>query len=167
MIGRAIFIAVIFLQIVTDCARYDLQAQTRVLPKILNIPQPIDTPAQLWAKIKSASRADLLYAKALADSADTPGAKARANCYGAWVKVIDQQTGALPGADGKPIGEPPDPHIFTTFEQIAQTSDNLQPNSEFMIACAPVAQALRLRFVDFIGKVISGGIGLNLFVPGL
>src|SRR5215467_1714833 len=51
-------------------------------------------PEPLWKKIQAANAADLRYAKALADSAGSPGAKLRSACYGAWIVTIEQAQGA-------------------------------------------------------------------------
>ena len=46
---------------------------------------PMAAPERLWKKIQAANAADLRYAKALADSVGSPGAKLRSACYGAWI----------------------------------------------------------------------------------
>src|SRR6266566_4328067 len=56
--------------------------------------RPIATPEELWKKIQAANAADLRYAKALADSVGSPGAKLRSECYGAWIVTIEQAQGA-------------------------------------------------------------------------
>lgn len=125
-------------------------------------------PDDLWGKLQAAKREDLVYAKALADGAGTEGSKLRAACWGAWIALIDMKTGAnAKGPDGQALGPMPDPHLFSTFEQMAQVADALQPNAPFMAACAPVAQGLKMRIMDFVGKVVGGGLSLGTLVPGL
>src|SRR5712671_756674 len=81
---------------------------------------PIAAPEELWKKIQAANTADLRYAKALADSVGSPGAKLRSACYGAWIVTIEQAQGAsLKDASGNPLA-PPDPHVFSSFEQLAE-----------------------------------------------
>jgi hypothetical protein len=122
----------------------------------------LETPDQLWKQIQSASVADLKYAKALADNVGSSGAKLRSACYGAWITTIEQSQGiGLNGASG---ASPtlPDPHVFSSFEQIAQVADNLQPTGPLMSACAPVWTALRLSAMQFITLVVSGAAGLSV-----
>src|SRR5262245_21549501 len=70
----------------------------RVAAKLGAIAKPararIATPDELWRKIQAANAADLKYAKALADSVGSPGAKLRSACYGAWIVTIEQAQGA-------------------------------------------------------------------------
>jgi hypothetical protein len=120
----------------------------------------VETPDQLWKQIQSASVADLKYARILADNVGSPGAKLRSACYGAWITTIEQSQGiGLNGANG---ASPtlPDPHVFASFEQIAQVADNLQPTGPLMSACAPVWTALKLSAMQFITLVVSGAAGL-------
>lgn len=119
------------------------------------------TPDQLWIKIKSASAADLKYAKALADAVASPGAKLRSGCYGAWIATIEQSEGAgLKDAGGNPLAAP-DPHVFSSFEQLAEVADALQPNGSLMAACAPAWTALKLTAAQFFTMIVSGTAGLS------
>src|SRR5229473_8421106 len=87
---------------------------------------PMAAPEELWKKIQAANAADLRYAKALADSVGSPGAKLRSACYGAWIVTIEQAQGAsLKDASGNPL-TPPDPHVFSYFEQRAEVAEALQ-----------------------------------------
>lgn len=119
------------------------------------------TPDQLWIKIKSASAADLKYAKALADGVASPGAKLRSACYGAWITTIEQSEGVgLKDAGGNPLSAP-DPHVFSSFEQLAEVADALQPSGPLMAACAPVWTALKLTAAQFFTIAVSGAAGLS------
>ena len=63
---------------------------------------PIATPEELWKKVQAANATDLRYAKALADSVGSPGAKLRSACYGAWIATIEQaQSAGLKDAAGE------------------------------------------------------------------
>lgn len=116
----------------------------------------------LWAKIQSASIADLQYAKALSDAAGTPGGKMRSACWGAWIAVVQAQQGTnAVDAQGHPLGAKPDPALFTTAEQIAETVDSLQPTSPFMVACQPVANAFKMNVLQLVTMVVSGATTLG------
>src|SRR6266446_9771340 len=71
---------------------------------------PMAAPEELWKKIQAANAADLRYAKALADSVGSPGAKLRSACYGAWIVTIEQAQGVgLQDTSGN-APTPPEPH---------------------------------------------------------
>jgi hypothetical protein len=119
------------------------------------------TPEELWKKIQAASTADLKYAKALADAAGSPGAKLRSACYGAWIATIEQAQGAgLKDAGGSPLAQP-DPHVFSSFEQVAEIAETLQPTGPLMAACAPAWTALKLTATQFFTLAVSGTVGLS------
>jgi len=121
----------------------------------------ISTPEDLWKKIQAANAADLKYAKALADSIGSPGAKLRSACYGAWIVTIEQAQGAgLKDASGNAL-TPPDPHVFSYFEQRAEVADALQPTGPLMAACAPAWTALKLTAAQFFTMAVSGAVGLS------
>jgi hypothetical protein len=121
----------------------------------------IATPEQLWRKIRAANAADLRYAKALADSVGSPGAKLRSACYGAWIATIEQAEGAgLKDASGNAL-TPPEPHAFSSFEQLAEVAEALQPTAPLMAACAPAWTALKLSAAQFFTLAVSGTVGLS------
>jgi hypothetical protein len=117
----------------------------------------------LWANIQKAQVTDLQYAQALAKAVGSPGATARAACWGAWVTLLQQQQGATAGANGAPLGPVPDPSLFTKFEQLAEVVDSLQPNSPFMIACSPVATAAKMNVLQLVTTVVGGVASLGTF----
>src|SRR5260370_793734 len=118
-------------------------------------------PEQLWRKIQAANAADLRYAKALADSVGSPGAKQRSACYGAWIITIEQAQGTgLQDTSGNAL-TPPEPHAFSSFEQLAEVADALQPTGPLMAACAPAWTALKLSAVQFFTLAVSGAVGLS------
>jgi hypothetical protein len=122
---------------------------------------PMAAPEQLWKKIQAAKAADLGYAKALADSVGSPGAKLRSACYGAWIVTIEQVQGTgLKDTSGN-APTPPEPHAFSSFEQLAEVADALQPTGPLMAACAPAWTALRLTAVQFFTLAVSGAVGLS------
>jgi hypothetical protein len=119
------------------------------------------TPDALWKKIQAANAADLRYAKALADSAGSPGAKLRSACYAAWIVTIDQTQGTgLKDAGGNALTLP-DLHVFSSFEQVAEVAEALQPTGPLMAACAPAWTALRLSAAQFFTLAVSGAVGLS------
>src|SRR5260370_35639253 len=89
-------------------------------------PAPMAAPEQLWKKIQAANAADLRYAKALADSVGSPGAKLRSACYGAWIVAIEQTQGVGLKDTGGNALTPPEPHAFSSFEQLNEAVDPLQ-----------------------------------------
>lgn len=120
----------------------------------------ITTPDELWRKIMAANAADLRYAKALADSTGSAAAKQRAACYEALTVTIEQAQGAgLKDANGNAL-TPPDPHVFSSFEQLAEVAEALQPTGPLMAACAPAWTALKLSALQFFTLAVSGAAGL-------
>lgn len=123
-------------------------------------PAALTTVQQLWQKIVVANLADLQYAKALADAAGTPGGKMRSACYAALIAVNQQANGAgLKDASGNPI-TPPNPAVVTGFEQAEQVVEALQPTSNLVVACAPVANALKLSVAQVLAMAVTGGASL-------
>jgi hypothetical protein len=122
---------------------------------------PIATPDELWRKIMAANAADLRYAKALADSIGSGAAKQRAACYEALIVTIEQAQGAgLKDANGNALAQP-DPHAFSSFEQLAEVAETLQPTGPLMAACAPTWTALKLSAFQFFTLAVSGAAGLS------
>ena len=122
---------------------------------------PIATPVELLKKIQAADAADLRYAKALADAVGSPGAKLRSACYGAWIVTIEQAQGVgLKDASGN-APTPSDPHAFSSFEQLAEVAEALQPTGPLMAACAPAWTALKLTAVEFFTMAVTGAVGLS------
>jgi hypothetical protein len=106
---------------------------------------------------------DLKYALRLADSS---GSKVTAPCYSAWIAIIETRQKANADEQGNAMPEP-DPGIITKFERLVELRNSLQPDSAFMIACAPVASMVKKDIIGFIGTVLTGGAGLATLVPGL
>lgn len=110
---------------------------------------------------------DLQYSLKLATAANS---KVTAPCYQAWIDIITTQQAAVQtkNADGTTSEDPmPQPHVITEFEKLVELRNALQPESDFMIKCSPVASMVRKDITGFIGLVISGGAGLATLVPGL
>lgn len=124
------------------------------------------TADQLWANVEKIALADLQYAQALADAVTPPSAasKARSACYGALVALISQQSGANAAHAGQALGPVA---AVTKFEQLAQLSDALQSGSPMQVACAPVAQAMRLQLGSFLLKITGGALSLGALGVGL
>jgi hypothetical protein len=122
---------------------------------------PIASPEDFWKKIQAANASDLKYAKALADSVGSPGAKLRSACYGAWIATIEQAQGVgLKDANGNALTQP-EPHVFSSFEQLAEVAETLQPTGPLMAACAPAWTALKLSAIQFFTMAVSGAVGLS------
>lgn len=106
---------------------------------------------------------DLQYALKLATAS---GSKVTGPCYQAWIDIINVRQKAVADDQGQALPMP-DPHLVTDFEKLVELRNSLQPDSEFMIKCSPVASMVKKDIVGFIGIVISGGAGLATLVPGL
>lgn len=106
---------------------------------------------------------DLQYALKLATAS---GSKVTGPCYQAWIDIINVRQKAVSDDQGAALPMP-DPHLVTDFEKLVELRNSLQPDSEFMIKCSPVASMVKKDIVGFIGVVISGGAGLATLVPGL
>lgn len=106
---------------------------------------------------------DLQYALKLATAS---GSKVTAPCYQAWIDIIQVRQKAVKDDGGQDMAMP-DPAIITKFEKIVELRNSLQPDSDFMIKCSPVASMVKKDIVGFIGIVLSGGAGLATLVPGL
>jgi len=106
---------------------------------------------------------DLQYALALANAS---GSKVTAPCYTAWIAIIQTRQNAGKNPDGTELPMP-DPHIVTDFEKMVELRNALQPESDFMIKCSPVASMVKKDIAGFIGIVLAGGAGLATLVPGL
>jgi len=111
---------------------------------------------ELWERIREAATPDLKYSSALAKNIATTKSLARMECYDALIKVNEQANGAGILVDGKPLGEPPNPHFITNFEQAAEVIDNLAADSPVMLACAKGAQLGRLTAIEFITALLTG-----------
>jgi hypothetical protein len=121
----------------------------------------IATPDELGRKIMAANAADLRYAKALADSVGSGAARQRAACYAALIVAIEQAQGAgLKDANGNALARP-DPHAFSSFEQLAEVADTMQPTGSLMAACAPAWTALKLSAFRFFTLAVSGAAALS------
>ena len=106
---------------------------------------------------------DLQYALKLANATSN---KITANCYSAWIDIIQVQQTAVQDASGTAITVPT-PHIITDFERLVEIRNMLQPDSPFMTACSPVANMVKVDVTNFIGLVVGGGASLSALVPGL
>ena len=106
---------------------------------------------------------DLQYALKLATASKN---NITGDCYQAWIDIINTQQIAVKNPDGTDIVMP-DPHIITEFEKLVELRNALQPESQFMIKCSPVASMVKKDVAGFIGLVLTGGAGLATLVPGL
>lgn len=108
---------------------------------------------------------DLQYALKLATASNS---NVTAPCYSAWIDIINTRQKAVMDDGTPPAPLPaPDPGVVTKFEKLVELRNALQPDSNFMIKCSPVASMVKKDIVGFIGIVISGGAGLATLVPGL
>ncbi len=80
-------------------------------------------------------------------------------CYTALTALMSQQSSAAAATQGQAVGT----GVFTHFERLAQLNEALQPGSPMQVACAPVAQTMRLQLAQFLTTVTAGGLGLAKF----
>jgi hypothetical protein len=106
---------------------------------------------------------DLQYALKIATATDS---KVTAPCYQAWIDIIQKRKASVANADGSPV-DLPNPRLITDFEKAVELRNALQPDSDFMRMCSPVANMVKQDMVKFIGMVLAGGAGLATLVPGL
>lgn len=106
---------------------------------------------------------DLLYAKKLADAS---GNKITGVCFQAWIDIIQKRKTAVTNADGTAM-DLPQPRLITDFEKAVELRNALQPESDFMIACSPVANMVKQDMIKFIGVILGGGISLTTLGIGL
>lgn len=126
-----------------------------------------DLPFDLLRALDAKLLPDLQYALKLAQAT---GSNVTAPCYQAWIDMINTQQTAVQqkNPDGTTTDIPiPDPHLVTDFERMVELRNALQPESNFMTKCSPVANLIKQDVISFMGKVISGGAGLATLVPGL
>lgn len=123
-----------------------------------------DLPYDLLQALNVKMLPDLQYALLLANAT---GNKITANCYQAWINVIQtQQTAVQSGTPPTDIPVP-DPHLITDFERAVELRNMIQPDSPFMTACSPVANLIKQDVLSFMGKVVGGGASLATLIPGL
>jgi hypothetical protein len=102
--------------------------------------------------------ADFTYAAARADATKNT---VTAPCWHAWVTLLTAQQAPLKDAAGNPLTRP-DPHLVVDAELASELINQLQPNSDLSIACAPTLQASQRNISTLVGAVLSGG-ALGLF----
>jgi hypothetical protein len=122
-----------------------------------------DVPYDLLRALDKKLLPDLQYALKLATATNS---KVTAPCYQAWIDMINTQDKAVQDPTGADLPVP-DPHIITDFERLVELRNALQPESDFMIKCSPVASMVKKDIAGFMGVVISGGAGIATLVPGL
>jgi hypothetical protein len=137
----------------------DIQTATGRAPSPLTGAPVTDLENALNAKFLP----DLQYALKLATAANN---KVTAPCFQAWIDIITTQQKAVQDANGADLPMP-DPHVITEFEKLVELRNALQPESDFMLKCSPVASMVKLDIAKFMGVVITGGAGLATLVPGL
>lgn len=138
--------------------------------------QPFDARAEIFQKpaaviakpnilkaLDAAVLPDLQYALKLAKAS---GSKVTAPCYEVWIGLIQARQKAVSNDDGSEMPLP-NPRVITDFEKAVAIRNALQPDSDFMIKCAPVAGMVKKDILSFIGVILGGGVGLGTLVPGL
>lgn len=128
-----------------------------------NRPNTGDPAEDLLGALDAKLLPDLKYALNLATKSDN---KVTGPCYGAWIAIIEARQSANLDAQGNPT-TPPEPGLITKFEKLVELRNALQPDSDFMVKCSPVASMVKSDIRKFIGLVLSGGAGLASLGIGL
>ena len=133
----------------------------QLIPPGCSAPASSSSQLSLWSKIVALSSPDLMYAKALADTVNTPAARNRSACLQAIIDLNAQSTGAgLKDANGNPLVMPPVPHVLTDFEQLAQIVEAIAPTGPLFQGCAAAAQSVGMNVLVFVQAIIGGATGL-------
>lgn len=124
------------------------------------------SPDALIKKIIGLTAPDLVYAAALAGSANTNSATVRLSCIKAIQALNTQASGAtLKNADGSAMVMPAEPHIFTDLEIIAEGIDSLSPTGPLYTSCAGAAALAQTNVLTFINQIVSGTAAAALVIP--
>lgn len=78
-------------------------------------------------------------------------------CLTAWVGLIEAQN----AAQAAPL---PNPHIITDFQRMRDLVNALRPGSKIRVACAPLAEEMKMDVKDLLGKVAAGAIALPVML---
>ena len=114
----------------------------------------LPTLNQLHQKLQQVTLADLEAADKIALA---HGNQISHACWQAWMTEIKADLNANLGPDGKPI-DIPSPHLIVDFERMIDLSNALQPNSAFSVACAPLAQQVKMNMFNLIGAAAAGSL---------
>ena len=124
------------------------------------------SPDQLIKTIIGLASPDLAYAVAMATSANTNSSSVRLSCIKAIQVLNAQASGAnLKNADGSAMVMPPEPHIFTDLEIIAEGIDSLSPTGPLYTSCAGAAALAQMNVLTFINQVVTGVAASALAIP--
>lgn len=115
----------------------------------------------LISKFHQATIADLKYADALAVAHQDTLAH---NCWTAWISYLQIEETVLTGPDGK-AAPLPEPHVITSIQRAFNLSNALQPTSPMSVACAPLANTVKMRVFDLITAAATGTLLFNIPLP--
>jgi hypothetical protein len=120
-----------------------------LVPGCSSIAGPVSLDiGSLWQKIIAVAGPDLLYAKAMADAAGTPGSKLRSTCLAAIIAVNAQ-------ISGTGLGPVPNPDAITQVEIAAEVIDSLQPTAPLISSCAAAANAVAMNVTQFLNLMMT------------
>lgn len=162
-VGMALALMLAASLLMPDLAQAQQRPRLPIDPLGLNDRTERDPLERLLGALDDKLLPDLQYALKLAEAS---GSKVTAPCYQAWIEIIQTRKQAVKGDDGQEL-PPPNPGVVTKFEKMVELRNALQPDSNFMVKCSPVASMVKKDIAGFIGIVISGGAGLATLVPGL
>ena len=105
-------------------------------------------------KLQSVTLQDLQFAKALADA---HGNQLSSQCWAAWITYLEQEQKAVTGPDGKPLSLP-GVHLITDAERAIDLVNSLQSTSPMTVACAPLANQVKLNVLSLITTAATGAL---------
>jgi hypothetical protein len=116
---------------------------------------------KLMQALASVTLEDLQYADNIAVAQKNEVAH---QCWAAWITLIKAQQSANVDANGNPI-QPPTIHLFTDVERAIDLVNALQPTSPFAVACAPLANQIRMNVLQLITTAATGALLGGLTIP--
>lgn len=115
----------------------------------------------LLKSIQAVVLPDLQYASAIAHAHNDAISYA---CWDAWAGIIQAEQAALTDESGKPI-DPPTIHIITDIQRVININNALNPTSPLAVACAPLANKVKLDVLALITQVAAGTLASGLLIP--
>jgi hypothetical protein len=112
------------------------------------------------AKIQTAALDDLQIADAIAQA---QGDAIAHSCWAAWINFIKQEQSVLnPGGKAVVL---PTLHLLTDFQRARSVLQALQPTSPLTVACAPLANAVKMDVVQLLTTAASGVLLQGMLLP--
>lgn len=120
-----------------------------------------DTANAVVAKIQKATLQDLQVADQIAVAQGDQIAHA---CWGAWIDFVKREQAVLLDAKGDPIPLPT-VHLLTDLQRVRGLLQALQPTSPLSVACAPLANSVKMDVIGLLTKAAGGALVGALALP--